>query len=430
MKRFVVLGLCLFIVVSAGLFISHAAQYNQIVYQAQKALKGLGYNPGPIDGLWGNKTQRALQRFQRDNNLPLTGRLDELTKAKLDTASSSRSTLAVIPGSKTESTTLKDEIDLEKKQEILKQKRRELDHLRIEIEKRKLDLELKRLEDEKQKLEAAKLPPKQKYTPSAFETDVVERDGRRYIKYRNGVVFDTKTGIEWIAGPDKDTSWDEAKLWVENLSIDDDDWRMPSIEELMTLYRNGAGPSNITPLINISGTYAWSSETKDYSKAYTFNFRNGSRILASRNDSIQCRVFAVRIRKKAKHSDSTQVGSETRFSVNNNYMVLDTMTGLEWKAGPDKDTTWQESNDWVRSLAIGGGGWRMPTIEELRSLYQEGAGDKSIIYLLKLSEYWVWSSEKKDSSAAWFFDFSEGRKSWFNRNSRKYKRGFAVRYKR
>ena len=91
MKRFAVLSLCLFIVVSAGLFISHAAQYDHLVYQAQKALKTRGYNPGSADGLWGNATESAVKRFQQDFGLPVTGRLDERTKAKLEIIASKRS---------------------------------------------------------------------------------------------------------------------------------------------------------------------------------------------------------------------------------------------------------------------------------------------------------------------------------------------------
>jgi peptidoglycan hydrolase-like protein with peptidoglycan-binding domain len=53
------------------------------VYRAQKALKQLGYNPGALDGLWGGTTQRAIERFQRDKGLPVTGELDEKTKSAL-----------------------------------------------------------------------------------------------------------------------------------------------------------------------------------------------------------------------------------------------------------------------------------------------------------------------------------------------------------
>ena len=48
------------------------------------------------------------------------------------------------------------------------------------------------------------------------ETD---RDGS-FIAYDNGVVYDIETGLEWVVGTDKDTTWDEALEWVENLTDD------------------------------------------------------------------------------------------------------------------------------------------------------------------------------------------------------------------
>ena len=60
-----------------------AASYNPEIYQAQKALKELGYNPGKPDGIWGNKTKKAVERFQSDNGLPVTGKLDRQTKNRL-----------------------------------------------------------------------------------------------------------------------------------------------------------------------------------------------------------------------------------------------------------------------------------------------------------------------------------------------------------
>jgi len=91
MKRFAAFTLCLFIAVSTGLSNPSAAQYDPVVYQAQKALKELGYNPGKPDGLWGKSTESAIKHFQVDNELPVTGKLDEQTKAKLGIVSTARS---------------------------------------------------------------------------------------------------------------------------------------------------------------------------------------------------------------------------------------------------------------------------------------------------------------------------------------------------
>ncbi len=52
------------------------------VKKAQDALKANGLNPG-TDGKMDPVTQQALQEFQKKNNLPATGVLDEKTAAKL-----------------------------------------------------------------------------------------------------------------------------------------------------------------------------------------------------------------------------------------------------------------------------------------------------------------------------------------------------------
>lgn len=50
----------------------------------QKALAREGYDPGPIDGRMGKKTRAALTRFQQDNKLEPTGKLDESTMIALE----------------------------------------------------------------------------------------------------------------------------------------------------------------------------------------------------------------------------------------------------------------------------------------------------------------------------------------------------------
>jgi Putative peptidoglycan binding domain len=45
----------------------------ELVREVQTILNALGYEAGPVDGLLGGDTRRAIQRFQRVNNLPPTG---------------------------------------------------------------------------------------------------------------------------------------------------------------------------------------------------------------------------------------------------------------------------------------------------------------------------------------------------------------------
>jgi len=111
-------------------------------------------------------------------------------------------------------------------------------------------------------------------------------------------------------------------------------------------------------------------------------------------------------------------------------VIYDKNTGLEWVAGPDKDTNWYEAKRWANNLNIAGGGWRMPTIAELRTLYKEGIGSRNMTTLLKTTGWWVWSGEAEGMSSAWYFFFSEGGKLWGGRGRSSYTRGFAVRSRR
>jgi hypothetical protein len=53
------------------------------IRQTQERLAAQGFDPGPLDGRMGAKTQAALRQFQRAHGLPMTGKLDEATRTAL-----------------------------------------------------------------------------------------------------------------------------------------------------------------------------------------------------------------------------------------------------------------------------------------------------------------------------------------------------------
>ncbi len=119
-----------------------------------------------------------------------------------------------------------------------------------------------------------------------------------FVAYDNGMVYDSETGLEWYVGPDEDTTWEEAKKWVDNLSVNGERCRMPTIKELKSLYKKGVGSRNMPPLLKTTGWWVWSGETWGSISAWGFYFFNGDdfwliRLLHPRDS----RAFAVRFRK-------------------------------------------------------------------------------------------------------------------------------------
>jgi hypothetical protein len=55
----------------------------EVLQQAQRQLKGLGFDPGSTDGTFGPQTEAALRAYKQAYRLPQTGRLDEATLRSL-----------------------------------------------------------------------------------------------------------------------------------------------------------------------------------------------------------------------------------------------------------------------------------------------------------------------------------------------------------
>ena len=179
------------------------------------------------------------------------------------------------------------------------QEQARLEKERREFEQAKLEFERKRQKSQSQPIEVASVPSKPSYTrPSSSSSNVINRDGI-YVAYANGIVKDTKSGLEWKAGPNRDTNWNEARSWVRSLNLDGGGWRMPTTDELEGLYKKGMGSHNLTSLLKATSKkylWVWSGETKGSSDAWNFGFASGYRDWYGRGYSSHRRAFAVRSR--------------------------------------------------------------------------------------------------------------------------------------
>ncbi|EFK05806.1 conserved hypothetical protein [delta proteobacterium NaphS2] len=130
----------------------------------------------------------------------------------------------------------------------------------------------------------------QRQSLAAAYGKVKKRDGV-YLVYANGIVKDTRTNLQWLAGPDRNVTWDEADRWVKSLG---EGWRMPTLKELEGLYHKGAGPRNMTPLLETTGWWVWSCETVGKKEARSFSFGPGFKGWIFKGNSASERAFAVR----------------------------------------------------------------------------------------------------------------------------------------
>ena len=106
-----------------------------------------------------------------------------------------------------------------------------------------------------------------------------------------------------------------------------------------------------------------------------------------------------------------------RFAVATDKAVLiDSQIGLMWPLQDNGfDISWPEGKKYCDSFSLGGfSDWRMPTQEELASLYRLQAADTSEYYILKaikISACCQWAIDSRNDKVA-SFDFEYGNRDW------------------
>ena len=226
-------------------------------------------------------------------------------------------------------------------------------------------------------------------------------------------VYDRNTGLTWQRSPDtagdgvltrKDKlTWAQAQAWPAKLNAAKfggfDDWRLPTIKELYSLFDasgtdpsgyQGGDTSGLTPFIDtkffkfaygntrtgervIDSQYASSTKyvgksARGFDKLFGVNFADG-RIKgydlqmpggADKTFFVQC----VRGNPKYGQNDFKDNGDGT---------ITDSATGLMWsKADSGKGMNWQNALVWVQAQNaarhLGHDDWRMPSVKELQSI--------------------------------------------------------------
>ncbi len=92
--------------------------------------------------------------------------------------------------------------------------------------------------------------------------------------------------------------------------------------------------------------------------------------------------------------------------------VLDNETMLSWQRTVDANHSWEDAKSYCLTLSLDGGGWRLPTIQELQTLVDESkispSIDETAFPSTPSAHFWSSSASAGFAGYAWYVDFAGG----------------------
>jgi hypothetical protein len=229
----------------------------------------------------------------------------------------------------------------------------------------------------------------------------------------NDTVTDKKTGLVWQRQEPTpiSTAYSFAKSYCEGLTLAGaDDWRLPTRIELLTIldYGQTQGVINKTVFPDgqlAAGTIAWTSSLSLLQAKLTDRFvvdLSLANVTISGNDQISNLYRCVRGGPTTSPANRYAVTSGT---------ARDVRTGLTWqKAAFPATPLLDDAKAACASLALEGGGWRLPTVRELVTLVDEA---REVVPLTPpifdagpKSRYWSATLRANPPTAAYAVDFA------------------------
>ena len=225
----------------------------------------------------------------------------------------------------------------------------------------------------------------------------------------NGVVEDGDLGLVWQQDEQGEQSWADATAYCSDLTLDGDtDWRLPTIEELISITdKTKSEPAIYLDFDQEYNGHFWSStefiDSEDI--AWSVSSRTGfSATIHKINDSAWARCVRGEPSKEAILIDD----SATK-------VVYDTKASLIWDNSDltqdSSDLTWDEANAYCLANNLGGYTWRLPEVSELESIVDysnETRPVKEVFTGIQDAGYWTSTVDADASTKAWMIRFSHG----------------------
>lgn len=100
-------------------------------------------------------------------------------------------------------------------------------------------------------------------------------------------------------------------------------------------------------------------------------------------------------------STTSHMELSRRFVKDQDGVIQDLVTGMQWRVSPQSRLSWEEACDWVDEL---GGAWRMPTYNELSELWMAGVNlDYWGPFTTTSNHIWCIDPESRRSHSAFSF---------------------------
>lgn len=252
----------------------------------------------------------------------------------------------------------------------------------------------------------------------------------RFIDNGDGTMTDLLTGLMWETDPSSSLyTWDYGLTRGSASTLGNhEDWRMANINELM---------SRVDLESSTSSRRYWTSSAALVSTtlmAWVINFDSGElfrRSITSVGDTyvLICRDTGTGAVSLPKTGVSFTYGTDAdgdlqtgepwpipRFLDYNNGTVADSLTGLIWaQQTSSASLDWSTALDYAESLDAGGNSnWRLPNLQELRSLISYGSTtntsrlSSSFGFTIPSGDYWTSSAGYSGATGAWIVKMDTG----------------------
>jgi len=264
---------------------------------------------------------------------------------------------------------------------------------------------------------------------------------KSYTDNGDGTINDDVTGLQWLEllPSSNQRTWQTAATYCNSLIFPAGaggytDWRLPTVQELTTLVDLGLANPAIDETIFYmpSQLKYWTADPPLPAPAYPFyiDFNTGD-VGRDQQSSVRLSVRPVR---------GDYYGPQYAFGINGDGTVSDIDTGLMWQqcshgqtssgsgcSGTAVSRTWSQAFAYIESLNdaayLGYEDWRLPTSNELQSLFDYGRSNPSTVFPNTSSVgYWSSTIQSNNAGYAWYAHFQYGEVYSTSKNSGYYVR--------